>query len=418
MEICVGSGWPQRNDAYVAVSTMYEADMASMTKTVNPDIVASLVLLGATLAALVCANTGLADMYKSVLYAPISLDVNGYVLADTAKNWVKNLLMAVFFLYVGLEIKAEFVEGALSDRRTALLPFAGAIGGMVVPACIFLVIAGATPAYVDGWAIPSATDIAFVIGIVALLGKSVPPALKAFLLAVAVIDDLGAILIVAAFYTHDINADALWLAALAVVVLGVMNRAGVMAIAPYLLVGVALWLCVQRSGVNPTLAGVITALFVPLRSRDDLIHPLHSLVAQLKFSVVFIIMPVFAFANAGVPLTGLGLHDLAHPITSGVAMGLLIGKPVGIVLMVYLAVMAGFARLPAGTDGLQMMGAGLLAGIGFTMSLFIGALAYEDDTLINAVRLGVLIGSAIAGAAGATVLVLAARRKAALQQVA
>ncbi len=376
----------------------------------NPEVVGAFVLMAATVAALIFANTGLAGIYKALLNTPISLDVGSFQLADSLKNWVKNLLMAIFFLFVGLEIKAEFAEGALSDRKRAILPFAGAIGGMAAPAAIFLALAGSNPAYVNGWAIPSATDIAFAVGVVALLGSRVPPALKAFLLAVAVIDDLGAILIIAVFYTAEISMGALGLAGLAIVALGLLNLRGVTRILPYMLVGVALWLFVLKSGVNPTLAGVITALFVPMRNADDSVHPLHDLVGKLKFSVVFLIMPIFAFANAGVPLTGLGLGDMLHPVTSGIALGLLIGKPIGITLLVYIAVRSGLARLPDKSSWLQVVGVAFIAGIGFTMSLFIGVLAFGDGDLMNKVRLGVLLGSTLAALCGVAVLIAAARK--------
>ncbi|MCX7325894.1 MAG: Na+/H+ antiporter NhaA [Hyphomicrobiales bacterium] len=383
--------------------------MATAPQASHQDLIGALVLMAATVAALIFANTGLAGLYKTLLYTPISLDVGGFVLADLAKNWVKNLLMAIFFLYVGLEIKAEFTEGALSDRQRAILPFAGAVGGMAAPAIIFLTLAGSNSAYVSGWAIPSATDIAFAVGVVALLGSRVPPALKAFLLAVAVIDDLGAILIIAIFYTAEISFGALGLAALAVAVLLALNLAGVTRILPYMLAGVALWLCVLKSGVNPTLAGVITALFVPLRDTAGTVHPLHDLVDRLKFSVVFVIMPIFAFANAGVPLGGLGLADIVHPVTSGIALGLLLGKPIGITLLVFVAVKSGFARLPDNSSWAQIAGVAFIAGIGFTMSLFIGVLAFGDGELMNKVRVGVLLGSTLAAIAGALVLVAMAQ---------
>ena len=383
--------------------------MATAPQASHQDVIGALVLMAATVAALIFANTGLAGLYKTLLYTPITLDVGGFVLADVAKNWVKNLLMAIFFLYVGLEIKAEFTEGALSDRQRAILPFAGAVGGMAAPAIIFLTLAGSNSAYVNGWAIPSATDIAFAVGVVALLGSRVPPALKAFLLAVAVIDDLGAILIIAIFYTAEISFGALGLAALAVAVLLALNLAGVTRILPYMLAGVALWLCVLKSGVNPTLAGVITALFVPLRDTAATVHPLHDLVDRLKFGVVFVIMPIFAFANAGVPLGGLGLADIAHPVTSGIALGLLLGKPIGITLLVFVALKSGLARLPDNSSWAQIAGVAFIAGIGFTMSLFIGILAFGDGELMNKVRVGVLLGSTLAAIAGTLVLVAVAQ---------
>jgi NhaA family Na+:H+ antiporter len=276
---------------------------------------------------------------------------------------------------------------------------------------VFLLMAGSNPAYVNGWAIPSATDIAFAVGVVALLGSRVPPALKAFLLAVAVIDDLGAIMIIAVFYTAEINFGALGLAALAMGALLILNLRGVVRLLPYMLAGVALWLFILKSGVNPTLAGVITALFVPMRNGADTVHPLHDLVAKLKFSVAFLIMPIFAFANAGVPLTGLGLNDITHPVTSGIALGLAVGKPVGITLLVYLAVRSGLASLPLQSTWTQILGVACVAGIGFTMSLFIGVLAFGDGDLMNQVRLGVLLGSTVAALCGIALLSMAARGK-------
>ncbi|MCO4054852.1 MAG: Na+/H+ antiporter NhaA [Bosea sp.] len=383
--------------------------LAASPQASNQEVTGAFVLMAATVAALIFANTGLAGAYKTLLNTPISLDVGGFVLADSFKNWVKNLLMAIFFLFVGLEIKAEFTEGALSDRKRAILPFAGAVGGMAVPAAVFLLMAGSNPAYVNGWAIPSATDIAFAVGVVALLGSRVPPALKAFLLAVAVIDDLGAILIIAVFYTAEISFGALGLAVLAMGALLILNLRDVTRLLPYMLVGVAMWLFILKSGVNPTLAGVITALFVPMRNNADTVHPLHDLVGKLKFSVAFLIMPIFAFANAGVPLTGLGLNDIIHPVTSGIALGLAIGKPVGITLLVFLAVRSGLASLPLQSNWTQIVGVAFIAGIGFTMSLFIGVLAFGDGDLMNQVRLGVLLGSTVAALGGIVLLSMAAR---------
>jgi Na+:H+ antiporter, NhaA family len=379
-------------------------------KTAGQDVIGAFVLIAATIAALIFANTGLAPLYKTLLNAPISVEIGGYGLADTAKSWVKNLLMAVFFLFVGLEIKAEFAEGALSDRKRAILPFAGALGGMVAPAGIYLWFAGQDATFANGWAIPSATDIAFAIGVLALLGPRIPPALRAFILAVAVIDDLGAILVIAVFYTAQIDTQALMLAAIAVGGMLALNLAGVVRLWPYLLAGVALWLCILQSGVNPTLAGVITAMFVPMRNTAGSVHPLHALTDNLRFSVAFIIIPLFAFANAGVPLGGLGLADVAHPVTAGITLGLLVGKPLGITLAVFMTVRAGLARLPQGADWLQMAGVGFVAGIGFTMSLFIGALAFGEGDLMNMVRLGVLLGSLLAATTGVVILMLAARR--------
>jgi NhaA family Na+:H+ antiporter len=317
----------------------------------------------------------------------------------------------VFFLYVGLEIKYEFRDGALSDPRRAALPFAGAAGGMAAPAAIYLAMVGGDPVLASGWAIPSATDIAFAVGIVGLLGARVPVTLKAFLLAVAVIDDIGAILIIAVFYTAEVHPWALGGAAATAALLLALNLAGVRRLAPYMLVGLVLWLFFMKSGVSATLAGVLLAFFIPLRAADaEGESPLHLLMAKLKTSVLFIIMPVFALANAGVPLGGLGLEALAHPVTAGIALGLFIGKPVGILACVWLATRLGVARLPEGADWLGLLGIAWLAGIGFTMSLFIGVLAFETAGLLDQVRLGVLAGSTLAALAGAGVIMAAAAR--------
>lgn len=381
----------------------------------NQDIIASLVLVAATIAALIVANSAMADAYKSVLAMEVGTNIGPFDLSDSVKNWIKTLLMAVFFLFVGLEIKAEFMEGALSDRRRAMLPFLAAAGGMAVPAIIFLLVVSGTDGLARGWAIPSATDIAFAVGVIGLLGSRVPPALKAFLLAVAVIDDLGAILIIAFFYTDTLHLWAVGLAALSIAAMAVLNWRGYDRFGAYLVLGALLWLFILQSGVNATLAGVITALFIPLKNEAGAKSPLHGLFGILKTPVLFLIMPIFAFANAGVSLKGLGLEDLALPLTAGIALGLAVGKPIGITLFVWVAVKVGLAQLPAGSSWLQVVGVGFIAGIGFTMSLFIGALAFGDGALMDQVRLGVLSGSLVATILGAAILVVAARETAALK---
>ena len=379
--------------------------MAADASGEKTEIRASLVLLGVTALALVLANSGLAGAYKAALEVPLQLGFGDFALTDSLKGWIKNGLMAIFFVYVGLEIKYEFVEGALADRQRATLPFAAALGGIVAPTMIYLALAGRTPAYVAGWAIPSATDIAFAVGVVGLLGpRVVPPALKAFLLAVAVIDDLAAILIIAVAYSSGLQVLWLALAGAACAGMFALNRSGSSALVGYLLLGALLWFFTLKSGINPTLAGVVTALFIPLRgARGE--RPLSALLSALKLPVLFAIMPIFALANAGVSLKGLGIAELVHPVTAGIALGLLIGKPVGITLAVWLAVRSGVARLPAGTSWPQMVGIACIAGIGFTMSLFIGALAFGDGALMTQVRLGVLIGSTLAALAGVAVLI-------------
>jgi NhaA family Na+:H+ antiporter len=375
------------------------------------DVRASLVLVAATFAALALANSPLSDAYKGVLGATWGFGAGPLALAleNDLKGWIKDALMAVFFFYVGLEIKAEFREGALSDRRRATLPFAAAAGGIAAPALVYLAVAGTDPAVARGWAIPAATDIAFAVGLVGLLGTHlVPPALKAFLLAVAVIDDLGVILVIALFYTAEVRLGALGLAGLCLVAFWALNRKGVVRMWPYAALSLPLWLCVQQSGVSPTLAGVAAALFVPLRAPGGG-SPLHALVDRLRLPVLFGIMPVFALANAGVPLGGFGLAQAAQPVTAGVALGLLLGKPLGIALCAWLAVASGAARLPEGTNWAQVLGIACVAGIGFTMSLLIGALAFGPGPLMDQARLGVLLGSAGSALAGAAVLLFAAR---------
>jgi Na+:H+ antiporter, NhaA family len=375
----------------------------------NTDIIASLVLLGAAIAALVVANSGMAASYTAILKTPLTVGFSPFAITDSLQTWIKNALMAVFFLLVGLEIKAEFKEGALSERERAILPFAAALGGMIAPALIYLAMVGTTSTNARGWAIPCATDIAFAVGVVGLLGKKVPASLKAFLLAVAVIDDLGAILIIAFFYTAGLDLAALAAVAVVVAIMAVLNWRNVSNLWIYLALGVVLWIFVYRSGVNPTLAGVITALFIPLKALDGLKSPLHDLAHAIKWPVTFLIMPIFAFANAGVSLQGLTLPDLAQPVTSGIALGLLLGKPIGITLFTLLVVKLGIARLPEGVTWTQVVGVGFIAGIGFTMSLFVGVLAFEGmDQMMNQVRLGVLSGSTLAALIGALILVVAA----------
>jgi NhaA family Na+:H+ antiporter len=373
-------------------------------------IIASFVLLAATALALVVANSGAAGIYKAVLATEIGFDIGWFDLSDSIKNWVKNALMAVFFLFVGLEIKAEFREGALADRRLAITPFAGAAGGMAVPALIYLAVTAGTPGLGRGWAIPSATDIAFAIGVVGLLGSRISAPLRAFLLAVAVIDDLGAILVIAVFYTGALQLWAIAGMAIAVAVLAFLNRSGEGRLTPFMLVGLALWVLTLQSGINATLAGVVTALFVPLRMADGR-SPLHRLEQALWSPVNFGIMPVFAFANAGVPLLGLAVADLLQPLTLGIVLGLALGKPVGITLAVFAVVRTGLARLPEGAAWRELAGIACLAGIGFTMSLFIGALAFQDEALLDQVRLGVLGGSLVATLIGVLAILAFSRQR-------
>ena len=382
--------------------------LATLGEFLKLESASGIVLLIAGVAAIVAANTAVAPWYQSLLALPISLQVGALHLDKTLLIWVNDLLIAIFFLLVGLEIKREAVMGELSDAAKVALPAVAALGGMLVPAGIYAAINWHDPVGLRGWAIPSATDIAFALGVLSLFGPRVPLGLKVFLMTLAVLDDLGAIVLIALFYTHDLSLPALAGAGLATVTLIVLNRVGVVRIAPYILVGTVLWVCVLKSGVHATLAGVVTALCVPARDPD---HPEHPPLSRLEHSlhpwVAFGILPVFAFANAGVDLTGLSLRDLLQPIPLGIALGLVIGKQVGVFTFAWLAVKSGVARLPSGVNFRHVYGAAILCGIGFTMSLFIGMLAFENGAsgeVIVTDRLGILAGTLVSALAGYVVL--------------
>ncbi|QPF73363.1 Na+/H+ antiporter NhaA [Roseateles sp. DAIF2] len=375
-----------------------------------------IVLALAALAALVCSNTpALSVFYQAFTQLPGELRIgpagseSALVLAKPLIVWVNDLWMAVFFLLVGLEIKREFVAGELADRKQALLPAVAALGGMAVPALIYSAINWGDAAALRGWAIPAATDIAFAIGIVMLLGSRVPASLKIFLTAVAIIDDLGAIVVIALFYTHQLSPLMLLGAGACLVVLALLNRAGVSRVDVYLAVGLVMWLCVLKSGVHATLAGVATALFIPMRAEgsSDTEHgPLETLEHGLHPWVAFMILPMFAFANAGVSLAGLSFADLLDPLPLGIALGLLLGKAIGVFGSSWLMIRLGLAARPAGANWMQFFGVCVLCGIGFTMSLFIGGLAFAglEGDFETRVKLGVLGGSLISGALGALIL--------------
>jgi NhaA family Na+:H+ antiporter len=371
-----------------------------------------LVIAGAL--AMVAANTALVGWYDALLSAPFKIQLGDFKLDKPLVIWVNDLLMAIFFLLVGLEIKREVVMGELSDGAKVALPAIAALGGMIVPAAIYASINWGDPVGIRGWAIPSATDIAFALGVLSLFGERVPVGLKIFLMTLAVLDDLGAIVIIALFYTSDLSVAALMLAGLAIAGLLALNRFGVMRIAPYILIGLVLWVCVLKSGVHATLAGVVTALFIPAR---DPAHPGHPPLTRLEHAlhpwVAFGILPIFAFANAGVNLTGLSMKDLLQPIPLGIMLGLVVGKQLGVFTFAWLAVKLGLARLPGGVDFKQVYGVAIICGIGFTMSLFIGMLAFENASpgeVIVTDRLGVLSGSLISAIVGYVVLHVALPR--------
>ena len=367
-----------------------------------------ILLVIAGIAAIIAANSALAPWYQALFAVPIKLQVGAFKLDKSLLIWINDLLMAIFFLLVGLEIKREAVTGELSDGAKVALPAVAAVGGMVVPAAIYAAINWHDPVGLRGWAIPSATDIAFALGVLSLFGPRVPLGLKVFVMTLAVLDDLGAIVIIALFYTSSLSVPALAAAGASLAALIVLNRTGVMRIAPYVLVGTVLWVCVLKSGVHATLAGVATAFCVPAR---DPAHPDHPPLRRLEHSlhpwVAFGILPLFAFANAGVSLAGLSLRDLLQPIPLGIALGLVVGKQVGVFSFAWLAVKLGFARLPSGVNFKHVYGAAILCGIGFTMSLFIGMLAFENSATGEVIvidRLGILAGTLVSALAGCVVL--------------
>jgi Na+:H+ antiporter, NhaA family len=357
--------------------------------------------------AMVVVNSPWGAAYQAALNTSFSIGPTGSGIEMKLAYWIKNALMALFFFFVGLELKREMLEGQLSDPKAALLPVLAAAGGMAAPALVYLAFAGSA-GFGAGWAIPAATDIAFALGVLSLLGNRVPPALKAFLLAVAVVDDLGAILIVAFFYTSEVFTNYLLMAAGVTAVLIVMNRLKIASIGLYMLVGMVLWVVMYKSGISPTIGGVIVAACVPLKDKAG--HsPLHEAEHSFRPWVLFGIMPVFAFANAGISLDGAGAY-LTHPITLGAALGLALGKPIGIGLMTYLGAMLMKAKKPGNLT--QIIGVGCIAGVGFTMSLFVGSLAFTDEALATPVRLGVYAGSIFSALLGLAILAYALPKKA------
>ncbi|MGD9815836.1 MAG: Na+/H+ antiporter NhaA [Hyphomonadaceae bacterium] len=359
-------------------------------------------LLAAAVLSFVLSNSALTPAWKTLLAAPFELTIGGYALTSTIKAMVKDALMAVFFLYVGLELKRECVEGPFRNPREAALPALGAIGGMAAPALIFLFIAG--DAYARGWAIPTATDIAFAVGVLSLLGARVPAGLRLFLLALAIADDLGAILVIALFYSGPLNTSALAVSALLTLALFVLNWRGVRALTPYWVLGVLLWGAMAQTGMSPTLAGVLTALAIPMH-RPDGHSPLVAAEHALKVPVQLGIMPIFALASAGVSLAGVTPADVMHPVALGIAAGLVLGKPIGIFTLTWIGSKLLRQTLPA--SPLALVGAAMIAGIGFTMSLFVGALAFPEDAMQAPVRFGVLGGSLISACLGLALLSLA-----------
>ncbi len=361
-----------------------------------------IVLMGVAALAIITANSPFSEAYFSTLRA--------YIGPLSVQHWINDALMAVFFLMVGLEIKREMLDGQLSTWSRRILPGVAAAGGMIVPALIYVAVNHSNPEAWRGWAIPSATDIAFALGVLSLLGSRVPATLKVFLAALAIIDDLGAVIVIALFYTADLKLWAMGGAAAVIGLLIALNTLRVMKLYPYLLLGGVLWFFVLQSGIHATLAGVVLALLIPLvrtpatPEASPKISPLHKLEHALHKPVSFLIVPIFGFANAGVSFAGVTLASFTEPVALGVAAGLTLGKVIGIFGAVYIVIRLGFAALPVAASWRQMFGISLLCGIGFTMSLFIGLLAFVDPLMQDRVKLGILLGSLIAGSVGYLVL--------------
>ncbi|HLF90065.1 MAG TPA: Na+/H+ antiporter NhaA [Anaerolineales bacterium] len=371
-----------------------------------------IILMVAAVVALVLANTPLASFYALLIDTPVEIRIGAFEIAKPLLLWINDGLMAVFFFLVGLELKRELIEGELSNKRNIILPGVGAIGGMLVPALIYTYFNAGDDTAMKGWAIPAATDIAFALGILSLLGSKVPTTIKVFLTSLAIFDDIGAIIIIALFYTEKISITALVVVACCIPILAVMNRRNIESKSVYVMIGVAMWVAMLKSGVHATLAGVILAMFIPMKSKTKLDYsPLKSMEQDLHFAVALIILPIFAFANAGISFVGLGAEEIFHSVPLGIALGLFFGKQLGIFGLCWLAVKAKVTSLPKGISWGSLYGAATLCGVGFTMSLFIGSLAFEETgaNLLFDERLGIILGSLASGVVGYLMLRMSLR---------
>jgi NhaA family Na+:H+ antiporter len=372
------------------------------------DLFGGIALGVAALAALLMANSPLGPQYSALIQTTAEFRIGSIGLSKSLEHWINDGLMAIFFLLVGLEIKREVIEGSLAGVQKAALPVVAAIGGFVLPTMLYATLTWGDTQALRGWAVPAATDIAFAIGICAFLGRAVPSSLKMFLLALAIIDDLMAIVVIAIFYTEDLSALALLLGGIGVAGLVALNLLNVRTLSLYVVVGVFTWVCVLKSGVHATLAGVAVGFAIPL-ARHDGEGLLEQVEHALKPWVSYAIVPIFAFANAGVPLVGMSLSTLAAPIPLGIIAGLFVGKQLGVFGAAMAAIKLRIAKPPVGVSGAQLYGIAILTGVGFTMSLFIGTLAFEDENLMAQVRVGVLVASILSGVVAWLVLIIAAR---------
>lgn len=386
---------------------------STFTRFFQLEAASGLLLIAAAALALIINNSPLSSFYSSFLEVPVAVQIGALQIAKPSLLWINDGLMTLFFLLIGLEVKRELLDGHLSKPSQVVLPGAAAIGGMVVPALIYWALNKDNPAALGGWAIPMATDIAFALGVLALLGKRVPVSLKLFLMTLAIIDDLGAIIVIAIFYSGELSSASLAGAGACLVALIAMNRLGVVKLGPYLIIGLILWVCVLKSGVHATLAGVTLAFCIPLRTKNAEPSPLLGLEHALHPWVAYGILPLFAFANAGVSLAGVNLESFTHHVPMGIAAGLLVGKTVGVFGLTWLAVKTGLAALPTGANWGQVMGVAILCGIGFTMSLFVGSLAFlpGSSEYAGMDRMGILTGSILAALIGYAVTAMASRKQ-------
>ena len=376
-----------------------------------------IVLMAAAALAMIAANSPAAGLYALFIDTPVEIRVGALQIAKPLLLWVNDGLMAIFFFLVGLELKREFLEGELSEPSKVVLPAIGAVGGMVVPVGIYVALNSGDEQAMQGWAIPAATDIAFALGILSLLGSRVPISLKVFLVSLAILDDLSAIVIIAIFYSAELSPEALLIALICLAILSVFSWRRVANVSSYILVGIIMWVAVLKSGVHATLAGVVLAAFIPMRdTADPSRSPLRELEHDLHQVVAFGVLPLFAFVNAGISLSGVGFGDLLHNVPLGIASGLFIGKQLGIFLFCFVALKLGLARLPEGASLSGLYGVAILCGVGFTMSLFVGSLAFEntslDPEMVFDERIGIIIGSLLSGFLGYLVLHLTLPREA------
>ncbi len=366
-----------------------------------------ILLMLAAVLAIICANTGLEPYYELLLSTPVETRIGALQIAKPLLLWINDGLMAVFFFLVGLELKREMLEGELADRRNIILPGIGAVGGMLFPALIYLYFNNSDSIARDGWAIPAATDIAFALGVLSLLGSRVPTSFKVFLTSLAIFDDIGAILIIAVFYTSKISLTALVVVVACIPVLALLNRNHVMSKSPYILIAIIMWIAMLKSGVHATLTGVLVAMFIPIKSEKyPGLSPLKSIEHDLHSVVAFFVLPIFAFANAGINLRGVSSEQLFHGVPVGIAVGLFAGKQIGVFGLCWLSIKLKLAQLPAKMNWMGLYGISAMCGIGFTMSLFIGSLAFEEsgNNLVFDERLGIIVGSLASGVLGYLVL--------------